>query len=265
MYNPTTQGIIIFFVGITFLLLLFICVIVSIVYKYQQKQNTYFKDIEALKTSHQNALLQSQLEIQEQTLQNISREIHDNIGQKLTLAKLYLNTLNYTNTNLIVLQVTDSVNMISEAIKDLSDISHSMSNEIILNNGLIKALEFEAAQLEKSGIYKINFSATGNTIFMNANTELVMFRIVQEALNNIVKHAKASAINILLHYNAALLTMEIQDNGIGFHTDKPQFGTGLQNIKKRAAILKGYLKISSASTGTQIKIEIPLNENNTTI
>lgn len=265
MHNPTTQGIIIFFISITFLMLLFISFIVAIVYKYQQKQNIYFKDLEALKTSHHNALLQSQLEIQEQTIQNISREIHDNIGQKLTLAKLHLNTLNFSDNNISLLQVNDSVIMISEAIKDLSDISHSMSSEIILNNGLIKALEFEAAQLEKSGIYKINFSATGNPIFMNANTELVLFRIVQEALNNIVKHAGASVIDILLHYNTILLTMEIHDNGQGFDADMPRLGTGLLNIKKRAVILNGDLTINSTDRGTKIKIEIPLDESNTTI
>jgi two-component system, NarL family, sensor kinase len=263
MYNPSTQGIIIFIAGITLLLLLLISFIVTIVYKYQQKQNAYLKDIETLKTSHQNALLQSQLEIQEQTFQNISREIHDNIGLKLTLAKLHLNTLNYIDTSKTILQVNDSVNMISEAINDLSDLSHSMSSEIILNNGLIKALDFEVAQLKKSGIYKISFSTTGNLIFLNADTELVFFRIAQEALNNIIKHAGATVIEIQLHYDNFMLTMEINDNGIGFYTDEAFPGTGLKNIKKRADMLKGNFIINStANIGTQIKIEIPLNENN---
>lgn len=266
MYDQSTQGIIILIAGITILLLLLISFIITIVYKYQQKQNAYFKDIETLKSSHENTLLQSQLEIQEQTFQKISREIHDNIGQKLTLAKLYLNTLNHTDSNKTILQVTDTVNIISEVIIDLSDLSHSMSSEIILNNGLIKALDLEVVQLEKSGKYKINFSATGNTIFMDTNTELVLFRIVQEVLNNIVKHAGASEIDIHLHYNSIFLTMEINDNGRGFDAELPQAGTGLQNIKKRAAILKGNLNISSSTNfGTQIKIEIPLHENNQTI
>ncbi len=266
MHDPSTQGIIIFIAGISFLLLLLISFIVTIVYKYQQKQNIYLKDMEALKTSHQNSLLQSQLEIQEQTFQNVSREIHDNIGQKLTLAKLHLNTLNYTDIDKATLQVNDSVSMISEAINDLSDISRSMSSEIILNNGLIKALEFEAAQLTKSGIYKISFSTTGNPIFMNANTELLLFRIAQEVLNNIVKHACASVIDIRLHYDTVLLTMEITDNGKGFYADESCLGTGLQNIKKRAAILKGNLAINSiVNAGTKIKIKIPLHENSPTV
>lgn len=265
MLKAPTEFIIVFIIISVILILALVVFTTIIIYRYQQKQNAYFKDIEILQESHQNALLQSQLEIQEQTLQNLSREIHDNIGQKLTLAKLHLNTLDYADCHKTILQVNDSVNMMTEAIKDLSDISHSMSNEIILNNGLIKALELEVAQFEKSGIYKINFSVTGNTIFMNANTELVLFRIVQESLNNIVKHAAATVIDILLDYNTILLTMEIKDNGKGFDANMPRLGTGLQNIKKRAAILKGDLTIHSTNTGTKIKIEIPLDESNTAI
>lgn len=263
MYDQSTQGIIIFIAGTSFLLLLLISFIVSIAYKYQQKQNAYFKDIETLKSSHENTLLQSQLEIQEQTFQNISREIHDNIGQKLTLAKLYLNTLDFTDTDKSRLQVNNSVTIIGEAINDLSDLSHSMSSEIILTHGLINALQFEAAQLQKTGIYKISFSATGNPVFMNYNTELMLFRIVQEVLNNIVKHAAASEIDINLHYIDALLIIEIKDNGKGFLSLQDWPGNGLKNIKKRTSILKGKLIINSAQdTGTQIKVEIPLYENN---
>ena len=245
MLKAPTEFVIIFIIISVLLILALVVFITMIIYRYQQKQNAYFKDIEALKTSHQNTLLQSQLEIQEQTFQNISREIHDNIGQKLTLAKLHLNTLNHADTGKTILQVNDSVTMISEAINDLSDLSRSMSSEILLNNGLIKALEFEAGQLIKSAKYKISFSTTGNPIFMDANTELVLFRIVQEALNNIIKHSDATAIDIELHYNCTFLTMTINDNGKGFNAYENRFGTGLLNMKKRADMLNGNLTIST--------------------
>jgi two-component system, NarL family, sensor kinase len=207
--------------------------------------------------------LQSQLEIQEQTFQKISREIHDNIGQKLTLAKLYLNTFDFDDRHTAMQQVNDSVNIIGEAINDLSDLSHSMSSEIILNSGLIKALEFEAEQLAKTALYKIIFSATGSPVFLDTKTELVLFRIVQEALNNIIKHANATVIDINLHYTAALLAMQIKDDGKGFCIDENNTGTGLQNIKKRVGTLSGNLTINSTlGIGTEIKIEIPINENN---
>jgi two-component system, NarL family, sensor kinase len=266
MYSPSTQGIIVFIIGIVTLLLIFISFIVTIVYKYQQRQNAHQKDIEALKASHENTLLQSLLEMQEQTFQNISREIHDNIGQKLTLAKLHLNTLNFTDTPAVIAQVNDSISMLSEAINDLSDISRSMSSEIILSNGLIKALEFEAAQLQKSGLYSIAVTVTGSPIFMDGDTELVLFRIAQEAINNVIKHAAATSIAIHLHYNTVWLTMEILDNGKGFNTDEIQYGTGLKNIAKRTALLKGQLLISSTlQNGTQLKIQLPLYENGSAV
>lgn len=257
MQDPSTQGIIIFIAGVCLLLLMFVSFIITIIYKYQQKQNSYFKDIERLKISHQNALLQSQLEIQEQTFQNISREIHDNIGQKLTLAKLHLNTFSPEHS---AIQINDTVKIIGEVINDLSDLSHSMSSEIILNNGIIKALEYEENQLRKSGLYEVDFSVSGEPVYLDSNTELVLFRIVQEALNNIVKHASANSIEMHLHYNEELLTIEIRDNGKGFVFTDNIKGTGLQNIKKRTALLNGEMMISSKPVGgTNLKIKIPLD------
>lgn len=261
MLKASTEFVIIFIIISVLLIIILTMIIAMIIFKYQQKQNIHQKKIEALKISYENSLLQSQLEIQEQTFQNIAREIHDNIGQKLTLAKLHLNTLRYDKMDEIALRVNDSVDMISEAINDLSDISRSMNSELILSNGLIKALEFEAAQLKKSGRYKISFSATGDPVFMDTSKELVLFRIAQEAMNNIVKHACASAIDIQLHYNNVDLTMTINDDGHGFHAAEHQFGTGLLNMKKRATLLKGKLIINSTpGICTQIKIEIPLYE-----
>lgn len=263
----TPAELVIVFIIISVLLMLMLVVFVTIItYRYQQKQNTYFKDIETLKVSHENALLQSQLEIQEQTFQNISREIHDNIGQKLTLAKLHLNTLSYDNMAKVSGQVDEAVSIIGSAINDLTDISRSMSSDIILNNGFIKALEFEVAQLQKSEVYKIILHTSGNTAFMDTNIELVLFRIAQEAINNIIKHAEATAIDIYLNYGTGLFTMIITDNGTGFNLNETNAGTGVQNIKKRAKLLKGNATFSSIQNiGTRIKIEIPLDENNSGI
>jgi signal transduction histidine kinase len=266
MFETSAEYTITFIIISVILILALVVFIAIIILRYQKNQNSYLNNLEELKITHENQLLQSQLEIQEQTFQNISREIHDNIGQKLTLAKLHLNTLNFTYPEKTELQVTDSVNMISEAINDLSDLSRSMSSENILNNGLIKALEFEVAQLKKAGIFQVNFSTTGNPVFLDANTELVLFRIVQEAINNIIKHAVADIIDIELHYNSLLLTIDICDNGKGFNAELNSGGTGLLNMKKRAQMLNGTLHINSfPDIHTRIKIEIPVNDESNTL
>lgn len=252
----------IFIVICTLLIVLLISFVTFIVYRYQQKQNAYFKNLEELKIVHANEMLQSQLEIQEQTFENISREIHDNIGQKLTLAKLHLNTLNISDKSKAAIQLNDSVSIISEAINDLSDISRSMSSEIILNNGFIKGLEFEVSQLNKSCLYQVNLVVTGDPVFLNSQKELVLFRIIQEALNNIVKHAAAQVIQVHLHYDKSLLTLQIGDDGKGIANEqgnKPS--TGIANMNRRASMLDGSFAMESVlGKGTTIIIKIPLYE-----
>lgn len=263
MFNSPTEVAIVFLIVCTLLIALLIGFITTMIYRYQQKQNKYYKDLEELKINHANEMLQSQLEIQEQTFENISREIHDNIGQKLTLAKLHLNTLHIKNTEKATIQLNDSITIISEAINDLSDISRSMSSEIILNNGIVKALEFEISQLKKSSLYEIDLEVTGNPVFLESQKELVLFRIIQEALNNIMKHSYASSILIGLHYDEHLLLLTISDDGKGFASEIiSEKGTGIANMKRRAGLLNGIFTIESKpDCGTFINIKIPLYEN----
>lgn len=262
MLSSSSERVVVFLITGILLILSFIVFIILIIYKYQQKQNIYYQKLEELKATHENDMLISKIEIQEQTFANISREIHDNIGQKLTLAKLHLNTLNLSDPFVTSAQVNNSVAMIGEAIKDLSDISRSMSSEIILSNGFIKALEFEVNQLNKTGLFSINLSVTGEAVFLESNTELILFRITQEALNNIVKHANATRISIELHYEQEKLTLMISDNGKGFLMEQNFKGNGIFNMTKRASMLNGSCEIYSQEfEGTKINIQIPFHEN----
>ena len=258
MFNQSAQSIIIFTVSVIVLLVLFCGFIVTIIYRYQKKQHSYFKELEQLKIAHENELLKAQLEMQEYTFENISREIHDNIGQKLSLVKLYLNTIPYTPT--LPVQVNDSVGIISEVINDLSDIARSMSSEIILNNGLVKGIEFEVAQLQKTGVYEIAIELTGETIFLDLKRELILFRIFQEAMHNIMEHSEATQIDIRLHYDDTHLNLTIKDNGRGFEKETKKEGSGLINIRNRTALLEGDFLINSGLGGTAITITVPFNK-----
>jgi len=260
MFNQSTQSLIIFTICTVLLLALFCTFIVTIIYRYQQKQNVYFKELEELKVKHENDLLKAQLEMQEYTFQNISREIHDNIGQKLSLAKLYLNTIPVSLGQNKTGQINNSIEIISEVINDLSDIARSLSSEVILNNGLIKGIEFEVTQLQKSGIYDINLTITGNAVFLDFNKELVLFRIIQESLHNIMKHAEATKIAIFLNYCSTHLSLNINDNGKGFIKDKKSEGSGLINIRRRTTVLEGDFLINSGKGGTQLTITLPINQ-----
>lgn len=259
MLASQTEKIIIFIVCCCMFVMILICFIVMMIYRYQQKQQVFFKSMKDLAIIHENEILQSQLEIQEQTFQNISREIHDNIGQKLSLAKLNLNTVEsdiaYTDNQLM----TDSVRILTDAINDLSDLSRSMSAEQILHNGLVSALEYEVAQLGKSGVFKTSLISKANILYLDRQKELVLFRIVQEAINNIVKHAAATEITLELGCEENLIYLSVKDNGTGFFADaRKHSGIGILNMKKRAEIIGGQLTIfTSPGNGTTLIIKLP--------
>ena len=267
MRTQTIEQLVLFVIAITLLIILLIGFIAFVVIRYQKKQMMYSKTLNDLQAEHENSILQTQLEIQEQTFAHISREIHDNIGQKLTLAKLYLNTLEPANPNRQEKVIEDTVHIIGDVIADLSDLSRTMGSEIIQQSGLIKAIEYEIGLLNKAGIYQLKLTVTGEPVFLDANKELVLFRIVQEALNNIVKHANAVNIHIMLHYLPDELRLRVTDDGKGFDSSAPlDRGNGLQNMSRRAQLLQGSCTLESAAgKGTSIHIKIPLyatTENN---
>ncbi len=222
--------------------------------------------LETTKNIYEKNLLQTQLEIQEQTFLNISREIHDNIGLSLTLAKLQLNTIDPFNPDKIGESVGSSVELIGKAIYDLSDISKSLNSETIKTQGLYNTLKVETERISYSGKIAIQFTTEGEAVFLDAQKELVLYRIAQEALNNILKHAGATCVWIKLRYSATEITMSVKDNGKGFETDlsekqpvrKPT--AGLANMRVRAGSMNGSCKIeSSPGNGTTVSIMIPYN------
>lgn len=241
--------------------ILIIGIIMFIILKYQQRRDSYYKNIKDLKSEHENELLKTQIKVQEQTFQHVANEIHDNIGQKLSFAKLQLNMMQdlyNKHQQEIILEIAD---VITESLSDLRNLSRSLSLDFISNNGFVKAVENEIEKLNKSRLFKFKLIVQGDSQFLELDTELILFRIIQESLNNIVKHANAKQICIKLHYSHNLLLINIEDDGIGFDTEKKYQGSGLNNIFKRAQSIGGSASFtSSIQNGTIVQINIPIYE-----
>jgi len=207
---------------------------------------------------YEKALLQSQLEIQEQTFRNISQEIHDNIGQVLSLAKLNLNTMAGSGQYAEKLNVTED--LLSKALSDLRDISKSLNSEKISEAGLSHAIQTELHMIERIANIRCFFSGESFLPYFSNEVNTIIFRIVQEALNNIIKHAKASEINLTLTSDEQQTSIHISDNGKGFKPDELNVlntGIGLVNIRKRCDLINGTCTInSSPGKGTNIDISV---------
>ena len=262
--QKTPNEIAFFLIVVTCLILALTAFIVTILYFYRKRHIAYQNEFENLKSDYEKNLLSTQLEIQEQTFQNISLEIHDHICLNLTLAKLNLVTLDPANSQQLAERINSSTEIISRSIHELSDISHSMNPELIESYGLIKVLEMEIEKMERPGLLNIHYRVTGNPVFLNSQKELVIFRIIQEAFNNILKHARAREILLELYYNVDHIKITIKDDGIGFlikhlnenGASKPK--SGILNMKKRAYLINGSCEIiSEINKGTSIHLSIP--------
>ena len=259
MHATPTQLIIAFALLCSILFFVLSGFIILVIFKYQNKQNAYAAAISELKSNHENALLQSQIEIQEQTFQNISRDIHDNVGQKLSLAKLLLvNAGNEYN-----LKKEDVIRIITESINDLRNLSRTLSSERVLSNGFIEALEFEIEQLKKLTTYDIRLNILGEKYFLENGRELILFRIIQESLQNIIKHSEADKIVITVQFLGDRIEVLIHDNGKGI-IEPFVIGQGLQNMQARSKNLGGKLNIcNNEKAGTTLQINIPINHDAT--
>ena len=237
-------------------------------YRIKKKVISSNLEIEKIKHETENKILETKLEIQETTFNQISSEIHDNISLGLTLAKLQINNhidRKEENHEKLIL----AVDLISKSLIDLNDISKSLDGNQLLEYGLINAIESEINVLQKTGIYDVDLAIIGEPIFLDQKMELVILRIMQEACNNILKHAQANNIRVELYYEPDLFKMKVIDNGIGFDqikvNEKKQIRkmSGLKNVYSRSEIVGGKFEIiSKENSGTTILITIPLNTKN---
>jgi len=222
--------------------------------------------LETLKSLTEKETLKAQLEIQEDVSNKISREIHDNISLGLTLSKLQITNfleIDQSNTNLL----NSSIDLITKSLIDLNDISKSLDSSQLFAHGLVDVLKAEIAVIRRSKIVDAIFEVRGEVLFLDSEIELLIFRIFQEACNNILKHAKARNITVDLTYEMDYVHLKISDDGIGFNIEETMKAkeirkmSGLKNIHQRAEIIGAETYIySTPNIGTTIHIKIPLNQ-----
>lgn len=238
-------------------LLGFFIVYFLMAYRYKQKKNLQEKL--DLINAFQQELLRTQLEIQEQTFKTISQEIHDNIGQVLSLAKMNLATSDIEQEHKSAEKVFTAKDLVSKAIQDLRDLSRTLNTETIVSMGLLKAVETELQLIQKTASLETAMNVDGTVSRLEPQKELILFRIVQEALHNVIKHSNAHQVTVDALYSNQYLYLKISDDGHGFNITEETAGSGLRNMQSRAKLIGAEWNISSNGQGTLINISIPIN------
>ncbi|WP_153800041.1 sensor histidine kinase [Foetidibacter luteolus] len=242
-------------------ILFFIIFFYLFIVQLHRRRILHQKEMFDLRTQYEQTILKAQLEIQEQTFRNISQEIHDNIGQVLSLAKLNLNTIQYEAA---AEKVAITEELLGKAIGDLRDLSKSLNTEKITDIGLAAAIKHELNLIEKAASMQTSFTCNCAELYLSPEQTIVVFRMIQESFNNILKHAKATQINIDIDADVSNTKIKIADNGCGFDTQKLnslETGIGLKSIKQRAELIGGSVNLlSQPGQGTTVQIHIHNNK-----
>jgi len=232
-------------------MIILIGAVIIAILKYQNRNRKHLLEVRDLKNIYQQEILKAQLEMQEQTFRTISQEIHDNIGQILSLIRLNISTIKAEENSPSERKIITSKELLDKAIEDLRDLSKRLNTEYVSQQSLADSLRFQLNLIQRTELYETTLEVHGPERPLEPEKKLIVFRIAQEALNNIIKHAGAKNISVLLMYLPGKIILSIKDDGRGFDVnavyqpDEPVKGIGANNMYYRANLIGAEFSLQS--------------------
>lgn len=234
-----------------FLMLIMGSFIVVMVVIHRQKQLQNKQRLAAVQAEFEKTILNAEKEIQENTLSHVGRELHDNIGQLLSLAKMNLSSSKPE-------KVSEGKSMMNQIIKEVRALSKTLNLDWVETISLREFIEKELEKLQSAEFCQTQFHMTGEEMFLDKDRKLILIRIIQECLNNAIKHAQPENITISMDFQDDQLEIRIKDDGKGFDTSQESSGSGMFNLKNRMATIGGNIQVQSIiGKGTDIKLSLP--------
>ena len=235
---------------ISTVIVLFITIALVVLFTvFQKKKNALVEEKEENKKRFEIAITETQIEIREETLRNISWELHDNIGQLLTLAKIQLQNASPNN-------IEEVSKTISKGLTEVRALSKLINPEAIKNIKLIEAVQLEVDRFNRMNFINSTLIVSGEEQIINEKSSIIIFRILQEFFSNTIKHSKASNLDVEIKFDEHQLKITAKDDGIGFTiVENSTKGIGLANIKNRAKLIGAIAVFASEENiGTTLKI-----------
>lgn len=210
------------------------------------------------KIAAQKEVMKAIIYTQEKERSEIGKELHDNVNQILTTAKLYIENIRYYPEQREAF-IEKSASLVQKSINEIRALSKALVTPTINDIGFRETLEELVEQFRELALFKINFSFKASHQQIDRGIVLTVYRIVQEQLNNIVKYALASQVIVSVSVKGSQLVVRIEDDGVGFDTETKKTGLGLNNIRNRVGAYKGQVQLRSAvGKGCKLRVVFPL-------
>ncbi|MGO3184070.1 MAG: sensor histidine kinase [Aequorivita sp.] len=246
---------IVYFIAV---LLFFAIFSIVFVIAFQRRKNKFLKERYEAEKRYQRELANSKIEIQEQTLKNIAWELHDNVGQLLSVANIQLNIIMSSAPKTLQTQLKETKDVVQESVQEVRSLSKVLNNEVVLKNGLLESINVELERFKRLGYLNASLQIIGDPVPLNSASEIIIFRILQEFLSNVIKHARASNLFVYLDYNEKTLDISATDDGVGFNVSQKTNSSGMETMSGRAELLNAeYSIISEIGRGTQLFLKYP--------
>lgn len=222
---------------------------------FQKRKNKILLDKYEQQRQFEKELSQVQTEIQEETLKNVGRELHDNVGQLLSFANMQLNLVSTMTTDAVKSKIDDTKDVVKDAIKEVRGLSKVLNSEVILNFGLQQSIQNEINRLNRLEKINANLTIEGEEVEIRDKDAIILFRIFQEFLSNTIKYAEAKNFSVVLNYNKDNLIITATDDGKGFDVETTKKGSGLINMKSRSVLINTeYNLTSQLDQGTKLQL-----------
>jgi signal transduction histidine kinase len=231
---------------------------VLFIIRYKMRQGLHSQEKKKMAEEFSKQLMQSQIEVQEETMSMLGKELHDNICQQMSSTKL-MAAYALRRPGEATRTLEEIEGHLANTINDIRQLTKSLDKEWLEQFNLVANLETEINRINASHLLNILLKAP-EKLPLEADKQLMLFRIIQEALQNTVRHSGASEINIQFSTRNEMIDMSISDNGRGFATGNVTSGLGMRNMKHRTGLLKGSINWTSSEEGSSVHISIPINE-----
>lgn len=250
-----------FLAGTVLIIVLFLAIVTGI-QLYLKKQKSSIAEKAEMLHAHQQQLMEARLEEQERVMTQVSRDLHDNLSQQIGFLQMNLKGMaeSVSNPELQGNYIENCKTITGRLSNDMRNISYSLNSDYIRARGLGEVLEKEVRFINNARGHACELEVEGVYATLPSNTELIIYRIAQEALHNVLKHAHAGRIWIRLCYDEHFMHLYVSDDGGGFDTSSSQFrsGLGIYNMQQRALLLNAQLRIeSSLGGGCSLMLKVP--------
>jgi signal transduction histidine kinase len=247
----------------TLFLLLFGSIIIRYIFLFQRKKFLHHQEVFKLREAFNNTLLQSKLEIQEQTLDHIGKELHANISHLASVININLQEMLPHGPPAMKESIMETKAVTKQLLADLRSLIAGLNTDHIMHIGFNNAINNELERLKKTAKCQVVFTKIGQGDRLQPSHEIILFRLSQEIFNNILKYAKAKTVTVIITHTPELFQLEITDDGIGFNMESViaqsahTQSTGLINIRERAKQIEAQLVgESTLGVGTKFTISI---------